>query len=185
MASRNPPAPKDAIQLLEQDHREVQDLFSEFKKFQEAKQEGDDELKQEIIDTVCTALKVHTKIEEEIFYPAAREALGDDEEDLMNEAEVEHSGAKDLIAQIEDGSASDPMTCARFLVLSEQIDHHVKEEQDEMFPKLRETDMDLESVGMQLKARKDELMAGYEADKPGTNPDVKKPTLWDRLSARS
>ena len=185
MASRNPPAPRDAIQLLEQDHREVQDLFSEFKKFQEAEQEGDDELKQEIIDTVCTALKVHTKIEEEIFYPAAREALGDDEEDLMNEAEVEHSGAKDLIAQIEDGSASDPMTCARFLVLSEQIDHHVKEEQDEMFPKLRETDMDLEGVGKQLKARKDELMAGYEADTPETNSGVKKSTLWDRLSARS
>ena len=161
----------DAIELLKQDHKTVQDMFKEFKKLHEAKEEGSEEMKQDLIDTVCAALKVHTQIEEEIFYPAAREALSD-EEDLMNEAEVEHSGAKDLIAQIEEGSASDPMTCARFLVLSEQIDHHVKEEQDEMFPKLRKSDLDTAALGEEMAQRKAEL----EGEAPDAPPKaVRKP----------
>ena len=156
----------NAIELLKQDHKMVQDMFKEFKKLHEAEEEGSDEMKQELMDSVCKALTIHAQIEEEIFYPAAREALPD-EDDLMNEADVEHAGAKDLIAQIEDGEASDPMTCARFMVLSEQIDHHVKEEHEEMFPKIRKSDLDLEAVGEQLAQRKEEL--------EGELPDMKSP----------
>jgi hypothetical protein len=146
----------NAIELLKADHKLVQDMFKEFKKFHEEKPEGSEDMKQTLIDDVCDALTVHAQIEEEIFYPAVREALAD-EEDLMNEAEVEHSGAKDLIAQIEAGDASDPMTCARFLVLSEQVDHHVKEEQDEMFPKVGKTSLDLDALGRKLAQRKAQL----------------------------
>lgn len=160
----------DAIELLKQDHKLVQDMFKEFKKLHEAKEEGSDEMKQELMDSVCAALKVHTTIEEEVFYPAAREALGD-EEDLMNEAEVEHDGAKDLIEQIEEGSASDPMTCARFMVLAEQIEHHVKEEHEEMFPKIQKTDLDTKALGAEMA----ELKAELESDAPPPTGDKAKP----------
>lgn len=178
MAGRNPQKPMDAIALLKDDHKNVKELFAEFKRFQDEQTEGVDELKQDLMDEVCRMLTVHAQIEEEIFYPAAREALPD-EEDLFNEAEVEHSGAKDLIAQVEDGSASDPMTCARFLVLSEQIDHHVEEEQDEMFPKVRKSSMDLNAIGRKLQARKEQLEGEGVAGAPGLPV---KPSLWDRLS---
>jgi len=177
MASQRPPK-TDAISLLKQDHAAVKELFTEFKKFQEAETEGVDDLKQDLMDEVCMMLKVHTQIEEEIFYPAAREAL-DDEEDLMNEAQVEHDAAKDLIAQIEAGDASDEMTCAQFIVLSEQIDHHVEEEEDEMFPKLQKTDLDLQALGEKMAARKKELEAegGMEGQPP------KKPSVMERISS--
>ena len=160
----------DAIELLKQDHKLVQDMFKEIKKLHEAKEEGSDDMKQELMDSVCAALKVHTTIEEEVFYPAVREALGD-EEDLMNEAEVEHDGAKDLIEQIEEGSASDPMTCARFMVLAEQIEHHVKEEHDEMFPKIQKTDLDTKALGAEMA----ELKAELESDAPPPTGDKEKP----------
>ena len=178
MASQRPPQP-DAITLLKQDHATVKELFTEFKRFQDEKTEGVDELKQDLMDEVCQSLTVHARIEEEILYPAAREALPD-EGDLLNEAQVEHSSAKDLIAQIEAGSASDPMTCARFLVLAEQIDHHVKEEEEEMFPKLRKSKMDTQAVGRKLAKRKEELEA--ESGKlKGTSPT--KPSVWDRITS--
>ena len=177
MASQRPPK-TDAIQLLKEDHAAVKELFAEFKRFQEEKTEGVDELKQDLMDEVCKMLTIHTQIEEEIFYPAVRQALPD-EEDLMNEAEVEHSGAKDLIEQIQAGSASDPMTCARFLVLSEQIDHHVEEEHEDMFPKVQESSLDTQAVGEQMAARKEELEAEAVAPK-GTAPA--KPSVWDRIS---
>lgn len=166
---------QDAIALLIDDHEAVKELFAEFRKFQEAKTEGADEMKQALMDAVCAALKVHTQIEEEIFYPAARQALPD-EKDLFNEAQVEHAAAKELIAQVEAGSARDDMTCARFQVLSEQVDHHVKEEQDEMFPKLRKSSMDMEAVGRKLEKRRAEL------ESEGVAAAVRIPTIWDRLS---
>ena len=162
----------DAIELLKEDHKVVQDMFKEFKKLHE--EEGSEEMMQELIDSVCAALKVHTQIEEEIFYPAAREALGD-EDDLMNEAEVEHDGAKELIAQIEEGSASDPMTCARFMVLSEQIDHHVKEEHEEMFPKLQKTDLDTAALGEEMAERKAELEGEAPVSQGGRNANGSRP----------
>jgi hemerythrin-like domain-containing protein len=100
-------------------------------------------------------LKIHTAIEEEIFYPAAREALKDD--DLLDEAEVEHASAKDLIAQIEAGSPADDKWDAKVKVLSEYIKHHVKEEQNEMFPQVKKTKLDLKALGALLLQRKEEL----------------------------
>jgi len=108
------------------------------------------------MDDVCAALKVHTQIEEEIFYPAAREALPD-QQDLFDQAISEHAAAKDLIAQVESGAASDEATCDKFLELSDAIDQHVREEEDEMFPRLRDTSMDMEDIGARLATRKREL----------------------------
>lgn len=187
MASQLREQPEDAIALLMDDHRRVKELFAEFKRFQSYTQSGYEELKQELMDAVCAELKVHTRIEEELFYPAARDVLDDD--DLMNEAEVEHAGASELIEQIEDGDAADPMTCARFMVLSEYIDHHVKEEHEEMFPKLRKTGLDTIDLGRRMKARKGQIQAQMgiipydDIPSPGAGA---KPSLWERLtSARS
>lgn len=186
MASQ-PDQPDDAIALLMDDHRRVRELFDEFKRFQESHQQGMDDLKQELIEATCMELKIHTRIEEELFYPAAREAL-DDEEDLMNEAEVEHDSAKDLIELIEEGDASDAMTCARFLVLAEYIGHHFKEEHEDMFPKVRNTPLDTIDLGRKMKARKEQLktqMGIIPYDEILSQADGR-PSLWERLtSARS
>ncbi len=187
MASKEKPTPSipDAIAMLMDDHKRVKGLFDEFQKFQDADQVGNDGLKQELMDATCTELKIHTTIEEELFYPAARDALPDDE-DLLNEAEVEHAGAKNLIVQIEGGHAGDALTCARFKVLGEQIDHHVREEEDEMFPKLRKSKMELKGLGKKMAARKEELkksmgVTPYDEavreEKTGKNL----PSLWDRI----
>ena len=179
MASRNQSpttSDQDAIELLADDHAAVKELFAEFKKFQEAKAQGVDEMKQALMDAVCEALKVHMQIEEEIFYPAARQALAG-EADLMNEAVVEHQAARELIAQIEAGSARDDMTCAQFIVLSEQIDHHVKDEEGEMFPKLRKASLDMQALGRKLARRRAELET---ANVPA---GVVKASIWERLSA--
>ena len=106
---------------------------------------------------ICRWLTVHATIEEELFYPAAREAEVD--ADLLDEAEVEHASAKELIAQIEAMSPDDDLYDAKVTVLGEYIDHHVKEEEGELFPKCRKSDMDLEGLGEALAARKQELTA--------------------------
>ena len=144
--------PKDAIALLKADHRQVEEWFSEFEKAR------DDKRKVALAKQICNALKVHTQIEEEIFYPAFLEAT--DDEDTHHEAEVEHSGAKKLIAEIEAGP-SDEYFDARVTVLSEMIKHHVKEEEqpDGMFAKARKSEMDLTQIGSHLQARKSELEA--------------------------
>lgn len=141
----------DAIALLKADHAKVQDLFSQFEKARS------DDRKQTLAQQICAELTVHTTIEEEIFYPAAREALDDD--DLVDEADVEHASAKELIAQIQGGSPDDDKWDAKVTVLGEYIKHHVKEEQNEMFPKLRKAELDLRALGDQLRARKQELQA--------------------------
>jgi hemerythrin superfamily protein len=143
--------PQDAIQLLRADHRKVQDLFDQFEKAR-----GDDR-KAELAQEICAELKVHAQIEEEIFYPAAREVLK--EQDLLDEATVEHASAKDLIAQIEQARAGDAMFDAKVTVLGEYIKHHVKEEQNELFPKLKKTKLDLKALGRELAERKEALMA--------------------------
>ena len=150
-ASSNP----DAIELLMADHKEVKALFKSYNKLAEADGDADD--RQDIATQICTALKAHTTVEEEVFYPAAREVLGEDE-DLVDEADVEHASAKELIAQIESGSPDDPLYDAKVKVLGEYIDHHVKEEEGEMFPKLRKTDLDFDSLGEDMAARKAELL---------------------------
>lgn len=143
---------RDAISLLKADHREVAGWFSAFEKTQSEAR------KQQLASKICTALKVHTRIEEEIFYPAFLDLAK--EEDLHHEAVVEHDGAKQLIAQIEAASPTDEYYDAKVTVLSEMIKHHVKEEEQPggMFAKARKSDMDLAELGRQLAARKKELM---------------------------
>jgi hemerythrin superfamily protein len=141
--------PDDGVSDLMADHRAVEKLF---KQFEEA---GGASQKQKIAMQICRELKVHTQIEEEIFYPASREALDDD--DMVNEAIVEHAAAKDLIAQIEGMDPNDEMFEAKVTVLQEQIEHHVEEEETELFPQCRKSDMDLKALGEQMKARKAEL----------------------------
>ena len=144
----------DATILLTRDHTEVHKLFKRYEKLADA--EADASERQELAQQICEMLKAHAQIEEEIFYPAAREAGV--EEDLMDEADVEHASAKDLIAQIE---ASDPDADhydAKVKVLGEYIDHHVEEEEGEMFPKCRRAKMDLAGLATELAARKAELL---------------------------
>lgn len=140
----------NAITLLEDDHAEVKAYFEEYEDLEE------DEEKQALADKICLALKVHARIEEEIFYPAAREKTED--KDLLDEATVEHAAAKTLIAEIEAMEPGQPLYDAKVKVLGEQILHHVKEEEGELFPEVRKTDLDLETLGTQMAKRKSELM---------------------------
>jgi hemerythrin superfamily protein len=145
----------EATALLKRDHAEVKKLFKDYDKLAEG-EAGSDE-RRALAEQICAMLTVHATIEEEIFYPAAREA--EVESDLLDEAEVEHASAKDLIAQIQSMSADDELYDAKVKVLGEYVDHHVQEEEGEMFPQCRESEMDLAALGEQLAARKAELMA--------------------------
>ena len=142
----------DAIAMLTEDHKKVQKLFKEFEKRSD---EDDEEGKQALVGMICAELTIHATIEEEIFYPAARRAI--EEEDLLDEAEVEHATAKELIAQLEGMQAGDELYDAKVTVLGEYVDHHVKEEQNEMFPKVKKAKLDLQALGEQMLERKQEL----------------------------
>jgi hemerythrin superfamily protein len=144
-------APGSAIALLKKDHREVEGYFAEYEELE------DDKAKAELAEKICMALKVHTQIEEEIFYPQARKATQDN--DLLDEALVEHAGAKHLIEEIETMEVGDDLYDAKITVLGEQIKHHVKEEEEELFPEIEDSKMDVAAVGRQMAARKTELMA--------------------------
>jgi hemerythrin-like domain-containing protein len=139
----------DAIALLTADHKRVKKMFKTFDKLKEDGAAAD---KQALARQICDELTLHTQLEEQIFYPAARDAL--DADDLLDEAEVEHASAKDLIAQIQAGDSSDPKWAAKVTVLGEYIDHHVEEEQNEMFPKCRKARMDLEALGKEIASLK-------------------------------
>lgn len=145
---------RDAVAVLKADHKEVKALFEQYKKLVESEEVGEE--RQAVAQQICLLLTVHATAEEEIFYPAARAAI--DESDLLDEAEVEHASAKDLIAQIEAMNPDDALYDAKVIVLGEYIDHHVKEEEGEMFPKCRKSDMDLVALGEAIDARKAELM---------------------------
>jgi len=142
--------PQDAIALLRADHALVEDLFEQFEKARNAGR------KQTLATQICLELKIHTQIEEEIFYPAVRQVLPK-EKDLLDEANVEHASAKDLIEQIEAGEPAEDYWDAKVTVLGEYVQHHVKEEQNELFPKVRKTRLDLKALGEQLRVRKEEL----------------------------
>ena len=141
----------DAIDLLKQDHDRVEKAFKDF----ERTDRQDAEACRQLIETVCDELKVHTALEEEIFYPALREVLED--RDLLNEAAVEHETAEMLIEQLENMGSDDPNYFATFTVLGEYVRHHIKEEQGEMFPAAKKARLDLESLGERMRARKEEL----------------------------
>ena len=150
--TRSSDSPQDAIALLKQDHKLVSQLFDEFEK-------ADDEEQSAIAQRVCQLLTVHATIEEEILYPAAKQAFEDEEdEDMVNEAEVEHGSAKELIAKIEGMSDGDEHFKATVTVLGEYIKHHVKEEENELFPQLKKTELDLKELGSRLADRKFALM---------------------------
>ena len=140
--------------MLTAEHAEVKALFKEYQKLVDA-EAGDDE-KEGLARQICLMLTVHATTEEEIFYPAARGAI--EEEDLLDEAEVEHGSAKDLIAQIEAATPKEPLYDAKVKVLSEYIEHHVKEEEHELFPKVKKSQVDLVKLGTLITARKVELM---------------------------
>lgn len=147
----------DAIALLKADHRKVEDLFEQFEKARAANR------KEEIAHQICTELKIHTMIEEEIFYPAFR---GKIEDDTLDEAYVEHDGAKVLVNDIGAGSPDDDFYDAKVKVLSEEIKHHVKEEErqsDGMFAQCRKTEVDLVALRDRMMMRKQELMAQAKA----------------------
>jgi hemerythrin superfamily protein len=148
-------AANDAIALLKADHKEVAEMFAKF--------ESARSTKAKLAQQICMALTVHAQIEEEIFYPAAREALGDEGEDVLNEAKVEHNSLKELISQIQGSDPIDELFDAHVKVLGEYVKHHVKEEEGELFPKLRKSDLDLVAVGEKLVARKKELMSQMKA----------------------
>jgi hemerythrin superfamily protein len=145
----------DATALLQRDHAEVKKLFKQYEKLADAEADGAE--RGELAAQICAMLTVHATIEEEIFYPAARAAEVD--ADLLDEADVEHASAKDLISQIESMSPDDELYDAKVSVLGEYIDHHVQEEEGEMFPKCRKSEMDLAALAEALAERKSELMA--------------------------
>jgi hypothetical protein len=143
---------------LKADHRQVEEWFEQFQSTRS------EDRKAALSQQICQALKVHTQIEEQIFYPAFLEATA--EEDVHHEAEVEHDGAKKLIAEIERRGPDDEYFDARVTVLSEMIKHHVNEEEkrDGMFAKARKSDMDLAALGEELASRKAQLMGEAETD---------------------
>jgi hypothetical protein len=149
---------KDAVALLKEDHRTVEELFA---KFEQASGEG---RKQTLATEICTELSIHAQIEEEIFYPACE---GKVEEELLKEAYVEHDGAKVLIGEIMSGEPSDDFYDAKVKVLKEQIEHHVEEEEkrlEGLFSQARKAGLDMDALGEQLAARKQELKAEIEAN---------------------
>jgi hemerythrin superfamily protein len=143
-----------AIELLVSDHRTVDELFKRY----EDEKESDEETKRGIAQRVCGELTVHAQVEEELFYPWLRENLEDDDMELVEEAAVEHQSAKDLIAQIESATEIDETYDAKVKVLGEYIKHHVEEEENEIFPKVREMKDELDELGQEMMARKVELM---------------------------
>ncbi|MES1982023.1 MAG: hemerythrin domain-containing protein [Pseudomonadota bacterium] len=151
----------DAIELLTNDHEEVKAKFAQFEELGPRAFSA----KKKLAEEICQALTVHSMLEEEIFYPAVREQVkkGDD---LINEAVVEHASAKELIAQIQEMSADEELFDAKVLVLSEQIKHHVEEEEGEMFPQARKSKLDLVELCEQMTERKQQLLASGEMERP-------------------
>jgi hemerythrin superfamily protein len=145
---------QDAIALLSADHNKVKALFKQYEKLKES---GASEEKAALAAQICLELTVHAQVEEEIFYPAVRESIDDD--DLMDEAEVEHASAKDLIAQIGESDPEDELFDAKVKVLGEYINHHVEEEEGEMFAQAKKAKVDTAALGVEIEARKEELMA--------------------------
>jgi hemerythrin superfamily protein len=148
-------AGQDAIALLTADHREVSEMFEQFEQLGDRATTSKEKLK----DKICKALIAHTTIEEEIFYPAVRAANVEEGEDMVDEAIVEHASAKDLIKQLQEMQPDDDLYDAKVKVLSEQIEHHVKEEEKEMFPKAKKAGLDLLALGQEMALRKQELMS--------------------------
>jgi hemerythrin superfamily protein len=146
----------DAVALLTADHRKAKKAFEEFDK---GKEQMSDEKKLALVKEVCADLLIHMEIEEKVFYPSVGERI--DDEDMMNEAKVEHNGAKDLIAQLGELKPGDPMFDAKFKVLGEQIEHHVEEEEKEMFPQAKQKGADMAALGKRLQSARMKLRSEH------------------------
>ncbi|MFC5499043.1 hemerythrin domain-containing protein [Caenimonas terrae] len=151
--------PQDAIELLDAEHRALKALFDDYRQLSDHKAGG--AKRKALAETICMELTIHMRLEEEIFYPPVRDAIRDD--DLLDEAEVEHAGVKELLGQILAMQPVDQLYDAKVTVLGEYIAHHVKEEREEMFPKVRKSGIDLAALGEKLRARREELRAVPEA----------------------
>lgn len=149
-------ASHDAVKLLMDDHAEVKKMFKQFEKLAS---QSDIEGKVAVANKICMELLIHTQVEEEVFYPAARAALH--QEDMMNEAKVEHDSAKELIAQIQSMDPQDAMYDAKVIVLGEYIEHHVQEEEKEMFPKMKQAKCDLQEIGEKMATLKKDLQHAF------------------------
>jgi hypothetical protein len=163
------------IELLKEDHKHVK---KEFRDFEKMDPETDEQACQDLVTRVCAELEVHTTLEEELFYPAARAVLeGSEDEDLLDEAQVEHNSAKMLIAELQGMSPDDPMLKAHFTVLGEYVKHHIKEEEDELFAKLGKAKVDWESLLHDMQQRQMELKSekGLASDEE-LEPDQAMPT---------
>lgn len=154
MPTANKTSPPDAIAMLMDDHRKVKSLFRRFEKLKD--QDISAAEKSAVVEQVCNELLIHATIEEEIFYPAVRDAIDDD--DLMDEAEVEHASAHELIEQLKAMQPEDEQYDAKMIVLGEQIDHHIKEEEGNMFPQIKKSGLDTADLGAEMKERRQSLM---------------------------
>jgi hypothetical protein len=144
---------QDAIALLTQDHERVKELFEEFEMLEA--EEGTEDEKLDLVQQICMELTIHTQLEEEIFYPAAIDAIG--QLDIMDEALVEHAKAREQIDQVVSMAPEDDYYDAEVTVLQDMVEHHIQEEEGKMFPKLKKAAIDLAALGEQLSERKQEL----------------------------
>ena len=145
---------EDALHLLAEDHKKVIEMFEDFEEMKEENSE-DEEALQLLVEPACAELTIHAQVEEEVFYPAAREAI--DDMDLLDEAEVEHASARQLISELAAMQPGDDLYAAKFTVLGEYVKHHIQEEEKELFPKLKKAHIDLVELGEEIRERKLEL----------------------------
>lgn len=157
MEKKSPGSQQNAIELLKNDHEQVLQLFSEFEQMQDEEEEPD--TRRDVIEQACAQLTIHAQIEEELFYPALRDVI--DEQELLDEAKVEHETAKQLIAELQSMSPDEDLYSAKFTVLGEYVKHHIEEEQKELFPLAKKAQIDLKTLGADLLDRKKELMAEF------------------------
>lgn len=149
--SKSRGAAPDALRILAEDHKKVKKMFDEFEK-NKSKPNFDEAHKQLLVETACAELTIHAQLEEELFYPAAREAI--DDLDLLDEAEVEHAVAKQLISELAAMQPDDDLYDAKFTVLGEYVKHHIDEEEKELFPKVKKSDLDLTELAEEINERK-------------------------------
>lgn len=172
-ASKTPP---DVLKMLSEDHKKVKKMFDQFEKMKE-EEEQDMEAKQLLVEACCAELTVHAQLEEELFYPALRDTI--DDMDLLDEAEVEHASAKQLISELSSMQPGDELYDAKFTVLGEYVKHHIEEEEKEIFPKAKKTDLDLQAMAEEASERKqeirDELGLVSEDEEEGEEIEQEKP----------
>lgn len=174
----SPAKAQDVLKMLAEDHKKVKKMFDQFEKMKE-EEDPDLEAKQLLVETCCAELTVHAQLEEELFYPALRDAI--DDTDLLDEAEVEHASAKQLITELAAMRPGDELYDAKFTVLGEYVKHHIEEEEKEIFPKAKKAKLDLDAMGEEARERKQEMReelgldSDVEAEEEGEDIEQQKP----------